>query len=238
MLWMLDEFETIYGGRFPDFITGKPVGMGGSPGRTEATGYGVVAVLTEALELRGIAPDERHRSQHPGVRQRRAARGTADSPQRRGSRGRRVIVGCPGRPGLHLPQAGRHRPRMRCVRLTDGFGSIDKTGAAIEGYEVLPGSEWITQDVDILIPAALENQITARNVVAHRWPRARSSSEAANGPMTAEASQRLEDRGVLAYPRHSRERRRCHVQLFRAGAGPGQLLLGAGKRCSRSWIRG
>jgi len=54
MLWMLDEYETIVGGRYPGFITGKPVGMGGSLGRTEATGYGVVYVLREALKRLGI----------------------------------------------------------------------------------------------------------------------------------------------------------------------------------------
>jgi glutamate dehydrogenase/leucine dehydrogenase len=48
MLWMLDEFEAIHGVKLPGFITGKPVGMGGSPGRAEATGYGVIAVLNEA----------------------------------------------------------------------------------------------------------------------------------------------------------------------------------------------
>ncbi len=50
MLWMLDEYETIHGAKYPGFITGKPVGMGGSLGRTEATGYGVVYTLREALE--------------------------------------------------------------------------------------------------------------------------------------------------------------------------------------------
>ena len=49
MLWMLDEFEAIFGAKMPAFITGKPVGLGGSAGRAEATGYGVVAVLLEAL---------------------------------------------------------------------------------------------------------------------------------------------------------------------------------------------
>ena len=54
MLWMMDEWETIHGARDPGFITGKPVGMGGSLGRTEATGYGVVYTLREALKKMGI----------------------------------------------------------------------------------------------------------------------------------------------------------------------------------------
>ena len=58
MLWMLDEFEAVHGSRQPGFITGKPVGMGGSLGRTEATGYGVIYILREALKDLGLKAEE------------------------------------------------------------------------------------------------------------------------------------------------------------------------------------
>ena len=57
MLWMLDEYEKIIGERQPGFITGKPVGMGGSLGRTEATGYGVIFTVREALRELGVDPE-------------------------------------------------------------------------------------------------------------------------------------------------------------------------------------
>ena len=58
MLWMMDEYEAIQGAKYPGVITGKPVGMGGSLGRTEATGYGVVYTIREALNEMGIKPSE------------------------------------------------------------------------------------------------------------------------------------------------------------------------------------
>ncbi len=56
---MLDEFEAIHGGKYPGFITGKPIEMGGSLGRTEATGFGTIYVLREALKDLGIKPKTR-----------------------------------------------------------------------------------------------------------------------------------------------------------------------------------
>ena len=58
MLWMLDEYETIYGRKSPGFITGKPVEMGGSFGRNEAAGYGLMIVVREALKELDMKPNE------------------------------------------------------------------------------------------------------------------------------------------------------------------------------------
>ena len=57
MLWMLDEFEKIHGGRYPGFITGKPISIGGSLGRKEATGYMVVLTVREALKELNLKPE-------------------------------------------------------------------------------------------------------------------------------------------------------------------------------------
>ena len=109
MLWMLDEFEAIHGGRYPGFITGKPVGMGGSLGRTEATGYGLIFTVREALRELGLKPADctaavqgfGNVSQY-AVRLFRQLGGKVDL---------RVVLG-PGRPDLlHVPQDGRRGPR-------------------------------------------------------------------------------------------------------------------------------
>ncbi len=80
--------------------------------------------------------------------------------------------------------------------LTDGFGTVNRSAAGERDYEVLSGSAWIEQDVDVLVPAALENQITTSNAPRIHG-RVRVVAEAANGPTTADASRLLERRGVV-----------------------------------------
>ncbi len=113
------------------------------------------------------------------------------------------------------------------LSITDRFGGIDKDKAQDAGYEVLDGDSWMKQDVDILIPAALENQITGDNA-AEISKRVKIVAEGANGPTTPNADRVLKDRGVFVDPRSSGQRRRGDLQLFRAGSEQHELFLGKG----------
>jgi glutamate dehydrogenase len=196
MLWMLDEFETIFGGRVPAFITGKPVGLGGSPGRAEATGYGVVAVLLEALRQLGL----------DHARATASIQGFGNVAQHAAKRfvaaGGTVIAvsswDAEDRQAYTFRKLSGVDPHA-LAQLTDRFGTINRSRAAEQGFDVLPGSAWIEQDVDVLVPAALENQITTANALRIHG-RVRVIAEAANGPTTLEASRLLEERGILIIP--------------------------------------
>jgi glutamate dehydrogenase (NAD(P)+) len=85
------------------------------------------------------------------------------------------------------------------LRITDRFGGIDKSKARDLGYEVLPGDAWIEQDVDILMPCALEHQVTAENA-PKIGKRVRLVAEGANGPTTPEADRIIADRGIFVIP--------------------------------------
>jgi glutamate dehydrogenase (NAD(P)+) len=196
MLWMLDEYENIHGGRYPGFITGKPVGMGGSLGRTEATGYGVVFTLREALKELNIRPENTEASvQGFG----NVARYAVDLYQRLG--GRVIAVSCWDQADqcsyTYRKTTGIDLKQLESI--ADLFGGINKSKAQELGYEVLPGAAWIEQDVDILIPAAIENQITGDNVdLISR--RVKIIAEGANGPTTPEADAKIKERGILMIP--------------------------------------
>jgi glutamate dehydrogenase len=196
MLWMLDEFEVIHGAKYPGFITGKPVGMGGSLGRTEATGYGVIFTLREALKELNIRPQDTLASvQGFG----NVAHYAIELYQQLG--GKVICVSC----WDQNDQCSYTFKRINGINLeeltkiTDKFGGIDKTKAKELGYEVLNGEAWIEQDVDILIPAAMENQIREDNVTKMS-KRVKVIVEGANGPTTPEADKVIQERGIFVIP--------------------------------------
>jgi len=196
MLWMMDEYEAITGGRYPGFITGKPVGMGGSLGRTEATGFGLIFTVREALKQLNIRPQDTVASVQGfgnvaqyAIRLYNQLGGTVtcvsswDQNDQKGYAFRKTD-------GIDLDQL---------LSITDKFGGIDKAKAADLGYEVLDGDQWIEQDVDILLPCALENQINGETVkkISNR---VKIVGEGANGPTTPEADKVLEERGIFNIP--------------------------------------
>jgi len=196
MLWMLDEFETISGAKYPGFITGKPVGMGGSLGRTEATGYGLVFTLREALKEMGVRIEDTVA----------AVQGFGNVAQyaiqlfsRLG--GKVTCVSCWDQNDrtsyTYRKKAGISLEEL--LAITDRFGGIDKSKAEALEYERLPGDAWIEQDVDILIPAALENQVNAETVNKIK-PRVQIIAEGANGPTTPEADAVIKKRGIFVIP--------------------------------------
>ncbi len=196
MLWMLDEYETIHGARFPGVITGKPVGMGGSLGRKEATGYGVIFTLREALRELGLPPDQTTASvQGFG----NVAQHAIELYVRLG--GRVTCVACWDQTAeasfSFQREAGIDLAELRGI--ADRFGTIDRERARQLGYEVLPGDAWLEQPVDVLIPAALENQINAGNA-GRIHSRVKLLAEGANGPTTPEADRILDERRVFVIP--------------------------------------
>ena len=196
MLWMLDEFETIHGGRYPGFITGKPVGLGGSLGRKEATGYGVVFVLREALKELGI-DIERTTASVQGFGN--VAQYAVELYQMMG--GKVTCISCWDQLSCsayaYVKKDGIDVEELRGI--TDRFGGIDQGEAKARGYEMIPGAEWIAQDADILIPAAMENQINGENV-RDISRRVKVIAEGANGPTTPEADPILAERGIVVLP--------------------------------------
>jgi glutamate dehydrogenase (NAD(P)+) len=196
MLWMLDEYESIVGRRMPGFITGKPVGLGGSLGRTEATGYGVVFTLREALKTLGVRASDTLASvqgfgnvaQH-AIRLYQQLGGTVvavacwDQEDQKAYTYRKVD-------GIDID---------RLLAVTDRFGGIHREKARELGYDVLPGDAWLAQEVDILIPAAYENQITSENVgtVSRR---VKIVAEGANGPTTTAADEILRESNRMVIP--------------------------------------
>ncbi|NLG41161.1 MAG: Glu/Leu/Phe/Val dehydrogenase [Chloroflexi bacterium] len=197
MGWMMDEYSSINGNYTPGVITGKPLGGGGSEGRTEATGFGVIFTIREAMKHLGIDPTTTTASiQGFGNVAQYAAIG-----YRQFLGGKVVCVSCWDRADKKSYTFTKEEgiDPLYLKTITDQYGTIDKEKAREAGYLIEDGNAWISKDVDVLIPAALEGQINAESV--HQVSdQVKILAEAANGPTTLEADQILVERGVFVIP--------------------------------------
>ncbi len=196
MLWMMDEYEAIHGGLYPGAITGKPVGMGGSLGRTEATGYGVIYCLREALKNLNIdIKDTKASIQGFGNVAEYAARLYSELG------GKVVAISCwdnkDKKSYTYQKLDGIDIDKIATIK--DEYGTIDQDKAIALGCKQLDGDAWLSQEVDIIIPAALENQINIDNV-NDISSQVKVLCEAANGPTTPEADPVIKEKGIYLIP--------------------------------------
>jgi glutamate dehydrogenase len=197
MGWMMDEYSKLVGQYTPGVITGKPMGGGGSLGRTEATGYGVIINVREAM---------RHLKMDPAASV-AAFQGFGNVSQYGAIGFKEVLKGkvaCVSywdredRTSYTVSHPDGIDPRY-LMTITDQYGSIDKKKAMAQGYVIEDGAAWLSKDVDVIIPAALEGQITGETVQAISR-RVRLVAEGANGPTTPEADDEFRKRGVFVIP--------------------------------------
>ncbi|MGE7915149.1 Glu/Leu/Phe/Val family dehydrogenase [Lysinibacillus xylanilyticus] len=183
MAWMMDEYSRMDEFNSPGFITGKPLVLGGSQGRDRATAQGVTIVIQEAAKKRGID-----------------------------LKGARIVIQGFGNAGSFLAKF-MHDLGAKVIGISDAYGALhdpegldieylldrrDSFGTVTTLFEnTISNKELLELDCDILVPAAIENQITADN--AHNI-KANIVVEAANGPTTAEATRILTERDILLVP--------------------------------------
>ncbi|WMJ18390.1 Glu/Leu/Phe/Val dehydrogenase [Geobacillus proteiniphilus] len=183
MAWMMDEYSRIREFDSPGFITGKPLVLGGSQGREKATALGVTISIEEAAKKAGIE-----------------------------LQGARVIIQGFGNAGSFLAKF-LHEAGARVIGISDAYGALydpngldipylldrrDSFGTVTTLFEnVITNQELLEKECDILVPAAVANQITRDNAANIR---AKIVVEAANGPTTLEATKILTERGVLLVP--------------------------------------
>jgi len=185
MAWMMDEYEKLVGRSAPGVITGKPLPLGGSAGRGDATARGGMYCIREACKVLGINP-----------------------------MGATCAIQGYGNAGQFAHKLGEELLGLKVVAVSDSKGGIynpnglpaqeviafkEKTGTVVgfPGAKSITNAELLELSVDILIPAALENQITASN--ADRI-KAKIVAELANGPTTPEADAILFNKGIYVIP--------------------------------------
>ncbi|MFV9507837.1 MAG: Glu/Leu/Phe/Val family dehydrogenase [Oscillochloridaceae bacterium umkhey_bin13] len=188
MAWIMDTISMHRGYTVPAVITGKPLNVGGSLGRVEATGRGVSLMVREAANHlnRPLA----------GLRVVVQGFGNVGSTaaallHQMGCR----VVGISDATGAFYAPAGLDIPAMRAYAEHHPFRLLE--GYAASGVEPISGADLLTLPCDVLIPAALENQLTEQNA---GQVRANLIVEGANGPTTPDADRILAERGITVVP--------------------------------------
>jgi glutamate dehydrogenase (NAD(P)+) len=184
MAWIMDTYSMHVGYTVPGVVTGKPISLGGSEGRNEATARGAVYCIVEAMQHLGMDVT-RSRVAIQGF-------GNAGSIAARliGEIGATIVAVSDSTGGIHAPD-GLDIDRVIAWKAEHG------TVVGFPGATGVDNREILEVDCDVLIPAALENQITAANAGRVR---ARIVAEAANGPTTPDADMTLHDNGVFMIP--------------------------------------
>ncbi len=197
MGWMMDEYSKLVGQYTPGVITGKPLGGGGSLGRTEATGFGVIYAVREAMKHLKLDPAKSVAAmQGFGNVVQFAAIGFKELLG-----GKVACVSCwdrDDRTSYTYTHADGIDPRF-LQSITDQYGTIDMKRAKAAGYVIEDGDAWISKDVDVLIPGALEGQINAESVKKVS-DRVRLVAEGANGPTTPDADEVFKRNKVFVVP--------------------------------------
>jgi len=184
MAWMMDTFSMHQGYSIPAVITGKPLAIGGSEGRLEATAQGVQFVTRDAMIDLGMNPEE--------------CTVVIQGFGNVGSNSARLLqeLGCKV-VGISDIRGGVYNPHGIDIHQALHYSKEHGNLAGLPNTEAVSNWELLTLPCDILIPAALENQLTRHNAT---HVKARLIIEAANGPTTPEADVILNDRGVTIVP--------------------------------------
>jgi glutamate dehydrogenase (NAD(P)+) len=184
MAWVMDTYSMHVGHTTTAVVTGKPVEMGGSMGRREATGRGCTIVTTDALEHLGM-----HVSKSTIAVQGFGNVGSTAAKLLQQSGARIVAIGD--------RDAAFHNANGVNVDEAIAYVQKHKSLKGFKGGDAISGAELLTLDVDVLLPAALESVITTKN--AHDI-RAKVVCEGANGPTTAAADSILDEKGIFVIP--------------------------------------
>ncbi len=187
MGWIMDSYSMLKGYAVPGVVTGKPVDIGGSLGRAEATGRGVTITTHEVLAKMGM-PIEQVTVAVQGM-------GNVGSTSAKllSESGATIVAVSDVSGGVYKKEG---LPVDEILRHLSVRGHLLKEFSA-EGVSHISNEELLTSDVDVLVPAAMENQITEG--IAKRI-RAKVIVEGANGPTTVAADEILEKRGVIVIP--------------------------------------